>query len=168
MMNTFAERLKFAISKRGISQAEAARNAGMSQQSINYIINNNLHSSKLAPQLAAGLDISTEWLIYGTGKFEESKVYELPILKSPYEVLKFINKDIINENGLSYTVIDTDLGDNAFAYLLEPNKIAICSTLDKFNSLQYLTLTTCSATITKEKGELSFTIFEWRQRHVDF
>lgn len=168
-MKTFAERLKIAIAKRGISQAEAARLSGIAQQSFNYIISNNLNSSKLAPQIAAALGVNPEWLILGRGKFEENKIYELPIIHSPYMLKKFIRNEL-DENSLEYTVINIDLGQ-AFAYLLENKKMVICSTefINTQNQkIEYLNIEESSALITPLKGELSFPVFEWRIRNVDF
>lgn len=169
-MNTFAERLKIAIAKRGISQAEAARLSGIAQQSFNYIIANNLKSSKLAPQIASSLGINPEWLILGQGKFEENKIYELPIIHSPYMLKKFIKKEL-DENSLDYTAINIDLGDLAFAYLLETKKMVICAA-DIINTqnqkIEYLSIEELAASVTEIKGELSFPIFEWRIRNVDY
>lgn len=169
-MNTFAERLKVAISKRGLSQAEAARKCSIAQQSFNYIIANNLNSSKLAPQIASSLGINPEWLILGHGKFEKNKIYELPIIHSPYMLKKFIKNDI-DENTMDYTVINTNLGDLAFAYLLEAKKMLICSTeiINTQNQkIEYLSIEDLVASVTNEKRELSFPIFEWRIRNVDY
>lgn len=169
-MNTFAERLKNAIAKRGISQAEAARLSGVAQQSFNYIITNNLKSSKLAPQIAARLGINPEWLILGQGKFEENKIYELPILHSPYLLRKYIKREL-DENSLDYTTINIDLGDLAFAYLLETKKMVICS-INNINTenqnTEYLSIKELTASVTEIKAELSFPIFEWRIRIVDY
>ncbi|MCE3237832.1 MAG: hypothetical protein K0R24_813 [Gammaproteobacteria bacterium] len=170
-MNTLAERLKIAINKRGMSQAEAARLCGISQQSINYIIANNLSSSKLAPQIALALNINPEWLILGRGKFEETKVYELPIIHSLYMLKKFI-KNELDEQSLEYTVINVYLGNRAFAYLLEARKMAICSD-ESINNTQnekseYLSIEESGVSITKENGIVSFPIFEWRIRSVDY
>lgn len=169
-MNTFAERLKIAIAKRGISQAEAARLCGIAQQSLNYIIANNLTSSKLAPQIASSLSINPEWLILGQGKFEEDKIYELPIIHSPYMLKKFF-KNELDENSLDYTVINTDLGDLAFSYLIETKKMIICSTTivgTPNQKIEYLSIDDLVASVTDTKRELSFPIFEWRIRNVDF
>lgn len=167
-MNTFAERLKIAINKRGISQAEAARLCGIAQQSLNYIIANNLKSSKLAPQIASSLGINPEWLILGHGKFEENKVYELPIIHSPYMLKKYIRNEL-DENTLEYTVINLNLGNSAFAYLLDSKKMAICSneTIHQQN-YEYLSIKESNAVVTKTKEEFSFPIFEWRIRNVDY
>lgn|SRR3990167_708749 len=170
-MNTFAERLKIAIAKRGISQAEAARLSGIAQQSFNYIIANNLKSSKLAPQIASSLGINPEWLILGQGKFEENKIYELPIIHSPYMLKKFIKMEL-DENSLDCTTINIDLGSQAFAYLLETKKMVICSTkiiYTQNQKIEYLSIEELAASVVTEiKGELSFPIFEWRIRNVDY
>jgi len=169
-MNTFAARLKIAIDKRGISQSEAARLCGIAQQSLNYIITNNLNSSKLAPQIASALEINPEWLILGQGKFEENKVYELPIIHSPYMLKKFIRNEL-KENSLEYTVINTNLGDLAFAYLLEAKKMVICSTevINTQNQkLEFLRIEESATSVTDKKGKFSFPIFEWRIRSIDY
>lgn len=168
-MNTFAERLKIAIGKRGISQAEAARLCGIAQQSLNYIITNNLVASKLAPKIASSLGISPEWLIFGHGKFEETKIYEIPIIHSPYMLKKFLNREI-DKNSMEYTVIDASLGDSAFAYLIEAKKIAICSMeAIRTGTSYFLNLKDAVVTISEnEIGGVSFPVFEWRIRSVDF
>lgn len=170
MKNTFAKRLKLAIEKRNISQAEAARKCGISQQSINYIINNNLKSSKLAAQIASALCINPEWLISGRGKFEESKVYEIPIIHSVNMLNKFIQKKI-DLNSLSYTVIDRYLSDLVFAYLIKPKKMLICydeTAIADIVASQYLTVENDTVSITDQKYDFSFPIFEWRLRNEDF
>lgn len=166
-MRTFAERLKIAIEKKGMSQSMAARICGISQQSMNYIISNNLTSSKLAPRIASALDINPEWLMYGRGRFEETKIYELQIIHNPYMLIKFLNNDI-DANSVRYTAIDIDLGESAFAYIIEPKKMMICSSSNKFSYSEYLTLKNSIVEITKRKKKISFGIFEWRSRYVDF
>lgn len=167
-METFAKRLKLAIEKRALSQAQAARQCGVTQQSINYIISNDLKSSKLAPQIASSLGINPEWLICGRGKFEETQFYEIPIIHSLYMLKKFLNQELDN-NALDYTVVDADLGPGAFAFLLEPKKLLICAkALDPTHHKQYLTIQDSNLLVTDKKKELSFPIFEWRTRDVDF
>lgn len=171
-MNGFSERLKKIIKKKGLSQAEAAKLCGIAQQSLNYILNNNLKCSKLAPQIAVALDVDLEWLIYGTGKSSLSKLYDLPILHSAYMLKKYLNRELDLES-LGITVIDTFLGDNAFAYLTKPDEMAICGdtspTPPNTNIKDFLTLSNEGIIIiTKEQGKISFPIFEWRKRNEDF
>jgi len=166
-MNTFSERLSLAIKKREMSQSEAARMAGISQQSMNYIIKNKLKSSKLAPKIASVLSINPEWLIYGRGQFEDATAYEIPILRTPYSLIKFINNDIAHDD-IKYIVIDTYLGELAFAYVFEPKKMVICGSLNRVDSVEFLTLDNNEVAITKEASKSSFPIFEWRSRNVEF
>lgn len=142
---------------------------GIAQQSLNYIVTNNLTSSKLAPQIAAALEINPEWLILGQGKFEESKIYELPIIHSPYMLKKYL-KNEIDDNAMEFTVINTNLGNAAFAYLIETTKLAICSADKQFNldAKQYLAVRDSGAVICNDKSDNSYPIFEWRIRDVDF
>lgn len=167
-MLTFAERLKKALDKKKISQAEAARRCGISQQSINYIISNNVSSSKLGPAIASALKINPEWLIYGTGSFEEAKIYQVPLIHSLYMLNKFL-KNELGKNSYDCVIIDTYIGNSAFAYLVAPKEIVVCST-EKSPSIgaQYLTIKNSAIIITDNKEELSFSIFEWRKRYVNF
>lgn len=168
-MCNFSDRLNTIIKKRGLSQAEAAKLCGIAQQSLNYIINSKLKSSKLAPQIAEALGINPEWLIYGTGKPELSKLYDLPIIHSAYMLKKFINRELDLET-LEIAIIDKFLGHNAFAFLTKPNEMAICGDLlQKGISDEFLTLSNEGVIIiTKKPEEASFPIYEWRRRHEDF
>lgn len=165
---TFAQRLKLAIEKLGISQAEAAKRCGVTQQSINYIINKNLDSSKMGTQIAQALSINADWLIFGRGKFEETLIFEIPILQSIYMIKKFVDGKL-EKNLVEYTVIDTDLGDMAFAFLVDANKMVICADKSKtIKTKEYLTVDKLNYAITESATDASFPIFEWRTRHVDF
>jgi transcriptional regulator with XRE-family HTH domain len=166
-MNTFAQRLSHAIENKGLSQAEAARRSGISQQSINYIIKNDLPSSKLAPQIAAALDINPEWLTYGKGKPAEPCIYKLPIIHSGLMLKKFLSQDNSKET-FDFTVTEFDLGNRAFAYLLKPNELLICADRDLDDADQYLCLSNSTVEIKKIKTELAFPIFERRRKYVDY
>lgn len=164
-MNTLAKRLQAALDKLGISQSEAARRCGISQQSLNYIISKNLNHSKLAPQISTALDINPEWLIYGEGRFQEVKIFEIPILESPYILMKFINNDLDLDN-IKFTFSDIDLGNYGFGYLTEPTKLVICTDLSlvRYNNLGYLCLNNNNILISEDPNDLAFSIFEWRTR----
>ena len=123
---SFSKRLKEILEQKNLTQAEVAKLCGVSQQSINYIINNKLKSSKLAPILAEALKINPEWLTYGKGRQETAPIYELPILHSVYMLKKFTGDTLPHDN-LEFTTIDQFLGPTAFAYLLKPTKMIICT-----------------------------------------
>ena len=168
---SFSKRLKQVIDKKGISQTEAARLCGIAQQSMYYILKNDLKSSKLAPQIAEALDINPEWLILGEGRPDIVKTYEIPIIHSAYMLKKYLNDDL-SYDAMDFTIIDQNLGVKAFSYLLTPTKMAICSdSLEKIKANQFLILTEKSEVIITEnsgEGRLVFPIFEWRERYEDF
>ena len=173
-MATLAERIKSALSKRGLSQAEAAKRCGISQQSINYIINKNLKASKLAAQIASGLQVNPEWLIYGTGKLENPEIYEIPVIHSANMLERFLCGGELDS--LTETVLlSQNLGEYVFAYLFASNKLAICSSVeqlpDNLKFIEFLVLKNNQVCV--EKGKQSpvgehFLIYEWRTRNVNF
>lgn len=165
---SFSKRLKQVIESRSISQAEAARLCGIAQQSLNYILKNDLKSSKLAPQIADALNINSEWLIYGEGRPEITTVNELPIIHSPYMLKKYLAGSLAPD-ALEFTVIDVFLGGRAFAYLLKPTKMAICADpTEGRKTNEYLSLKDDEVIISPLPEQISFPIFEWRSRDEDF
>lgn len=165
---SFSKRLKQVIENKNISQAEAARLCGIAQQSMNYILKNDLKSSKLAPQISEALNINPEWLIYGEGRPEMTVVNEVPIIHSPYMLKKFISGSLPQET-LEFTVIDNFLGNKAFAYLVKSTKMVICAdNLSNFKCHEYLILKDNEIIISTKKTKSSFPIFEWRERYEDF
>jgi len=169
-MSTLAARLSFILEKKSLSQSEAARLIGISQQSLSYIINKNLTSSKIAPQIAEALDINPEWLICGTGKPEIASVYELPIIHSPYMLEKFLDGDL-KLDSVEFTVIDKYLGNGAFAYLTEPTEMVVCSVSNFIkNPAEFLVLDNGNVSVSQKviKTMTAFPIFEWRRRYEKF
>ena len=165
---SFAKRLKQIIESKNISQAEAARLCGIAQQSMNYILKNDLKSSKLAPQIAEALNINPEWLIYGEGRPEMMLAKEIPIIHSPYMLKKYMANSL-SQKSLELTIIDKFLGNKAFAYLIKPTKMAICAdSIDEIALKEYLTLKDNKIIISEKLGKMSFPIFEWRERYEDF
>lgn len=165
---TFAGRLEQAIKQRGLSQAGLARLCGVSQQSISYIIKSGLKSSKLAPKIASVLHVNPEWLMYGRGKFEETRVYNLPVINSFKMLEQFLNREL-DDTLAEHIITQTDFGRRAFAYLIEPKKLIICAVGDNaIQSNEYLSFNEGNASISTEKTEKSFAIFEWRIRYEDF
>jgi transcriptional regulator with XRE-family HTH domain len=67
-MNTFGERLKYALHLRDVSQAELARVIGVKQQAIYLLCAGKSGGTKHAFSIARYLRIDPEWLILGNGK----------------------------------------------------------------------------------------------------
>lgn len=165
---SFSARLKQIIEERKLSQSEVARMCGIKQPSLNYILNNDLQSSKLAPQIANSLDINPEWLLYGEGRPEILLTYDLPILHSPSMLKKHL-KGYLDSSNLEFTTIDKFLGDQSFAYLYTTKKMAICC--KEYLGLEikeFLSVIEDKVEISNSPYDLSFLIFEWRIRNEDF
>ena len=81
-----ADRLRFVLYQKKLSQAEAARRSGISQQAFNYIIKNDLEKSKLSSQIAVSLEVNPEWLIYGKGNWEVKKLTKVYCLKDENDI----------------------------------------------------------------------------------
>jgi len=79
-METLADRLKYILYKLDLNQVEAPRLIGISQQSINYTLRNNLNTSRLSVRIAEGLQINPEWLLTGKGEWQPDKINKIPII----------------------------------------------------------------------------------------
>lgn len=71
-VNLFADRLRHARLKRGISQSELARSCGLSQGAISNYEASSRKSPKNIFSLAAALRVNPEWLGTGQGPMELS------------------------------------------------------------------------------------------------
>lgn len=167
-MENLSERIRFILYKHSISQSEAARRCGISQQSMNYIIKNNLTSSKLSHQIAEGLNVNAEWLINGLGNPEQRKMIEIPFFDNPLGLKAFLSgiPDLIK----NHICIDIDYGELAFAYMIDEYNIVICShdkkTFLKTNHMEFIQINSDEVKISKTKIKNSFQICEWRIKNV--
>jgi transcriptional regulator with XRE-family HTH domain len=86
---TFGERLEAALSRTGMSQAQFASKIGRSKRSIgNMIRNESSPSAIVIGKIAQNLNVSTDWLIFGSGGGTETyhrgsnqSVKNVPILQ---------------------------------------------------------------------------------------
>lgn len=69
-INSLAERLKVAISKAGVTQAELAEQANLSQGAINKLVSGKAKSSKGLLAIALALNVDPKWLQWGVGEME--------------------------------------------------------------------------------------------------
>lgn len=76
MALTLAERIKLALAKSGLSQAELARRAGIAQPSVNGWVSGATKSMRanVAVKAARALGVRTEWLANGTGPMVDEYV----------------------------------------------------------------------------------------------
>ncbi|HJO93558.1 MAG TPA: helix-turn-helix transcriptional regulator [Victivallales bacterium] len=156
------------MKEKGISQSEVARLCNLKQQTISYIIKNNLPNSKLAPQIAEGLKIRLEWLLYGEGSSKESIFSEIPLVNNYKGLKDFLYDKTFNET--SSVLINKYIGLKAFAFLYRSNFIIICYDINvKDFGFEYLSFFDKKPLITNEyKKDDSFVVFERRTRHEDF
>jgi len=117
---TFGERLAHAIQESGISQAELARQVGISQQAIQRMCKNGAERSSYVAEIAECLNICPFWLATGVGltkpwgslggdaRLVASKYEELPIhgQRQLQEYLEYLRKRFPPEAGNSLSVVD--------------------------------------------------------------
>ena len=94
---TLADRLQFLINERGYSHNDVARLCGIKQGSVSYILAKNLRKSKLANEMADGLNVSYEWLTKGEGPMTIEKAYAIPLFKNVFDAVKFYKNDFSGE-----------------------------------------------------------------------
>ncbi|MDE9557747.1 phage repressor protein C [Xenorhabdus bovienii] len=66
--DTLAKRLQLAISRAGVTQAELAKQANLSQGAINKLVSGKAKSSKGLLAIALSLDADPKWLQWGVGE----------------------------------------------------------------------------------------------------
>ncbi len=130
-------------------------------------------------QIASALEINPDWLIYGRGKSEETKFYEIPIIHSPFMLKKLLDQNL-DDQFITYTVTEISIHGTAFAYLITPNQLLLCQEINcsqlcnSINTSEYLEEFLCinnqnwSVSVRNKPEELSFLILEKRIRNADF
>ncbi|RLV60406.1 XRE family transcriptional regulator [Parashewanella curva] len=167
METTLGERLERALIELQVSQTELAKRSGVTKQAINYIINQKLTESKLAPKLANALNINPNWLMLGIGQLECKISREVPILNSFVALQKYL-KDGIFIWGSPSILTEKNLGKLAFAFQTELKKVALCGLENTFNATEFLVIEPAKYEIVTEQIDGSFPIYEWRIRCVEF
>lgn len=123
---TLSNRLKILLKNKGLTQKDAAAIIGISPQSLNYIITNEITESKLSSKIAAALNVNPRWLIYGEGRTEEITGYEIPIINNLFTLEAYVKHASLQEEMTTYTLLDQDIGEKAFAYRVNKKILAIC------------------------------------------
>ncbi len=95
-MNSYAERLEYAIRLAGSSQAELARQAGIKQQSVQYLCSNEkAQGSKYTTVFAEILNVSAGWLATGKGPIkvepEPSNVSPGPAIRGMVPLISWVS-----------------------------------------------------------------------------
>lgn len=167
MNTTFGERLEYALKRLKISQTELAKRAGVSQQAINYIVNKKLNESRFSASFAIALGINPQWLILGVGEFHTETFLKIPIINSFIELQKYLRGDPLAEGNLKI-VTEADLGELPFAFQTKLSQIAVCSTENRFNAQEYLTVEEAKIEVINRPAMHTYPIYEWRKRCVEY
>ncbi|WP_071058096.1 helix-turn-helix domain-containing protein [Pelistega sp. MC2] len=89
MMNTFSERLLYAMKEKGVSQLDLAKIAGVSTTAVNKWIKGSTKNIKGTHLIAVAdcLDVSISWLVNGcnaTSPFKKISLEDLRHLPAEY------------------------------------------------------------------------------------
>lgn len=121
---TLSGRLKFAMKRAGISQANLARSIGIKPAALQYLLASNARSSRFTFELAHALNVRTEWLAAGAGPMvpEDDPLYRLlvkykriPILK-PEEIQGWLINNSHSENYDDWILVPVNTGVKSFAF----------------------------------------------------
>ena len=168
-LNTLAQRLMFIMEQNNYTHNDVARQCGLSQGAVSYIIRSNATRTKLAYELATGLNISFEWLVTGKGTPSPSYIYKIPLFYTIYDCFKYKKDPDGFQGSFDYVYTGkTELSYKSFAFAIQNGIIAIAS-YKSFNKKEipfYLNVLSfvdadCNIKTTKE-GEISFPVLEIR------
>lgn len=138
--DTFAQRLRTVMERKNLNTVEVAKLAGVSRQSVNYILNNNLKSSKLSLQFALALNVSYDWLARGIDDNSFLELNEILVFTDIFDLIQYIHTkktDNIRKS-VSYNKL---LQKDAFVFLNKANNTYYyCSTDKSIESSQYINI----------------------------
>ncbi|MFZ9036423.1 MAG: helix-turn-helix domain-containing protein [Francisellaceae bacterium] len=168
---TLADRLQHIIESRNLSHNDVARLCGIKQGSVSYILAKNLNRSKLALEMANGLNVSYNWLTTGKGSMKPQSIHQIPLFDNIFDCIKFArNKDTDMIENYIYSEQDAFAGE-CFALSLDDRVILICSfakTVKQFCGL-YLNIDNVlegSVNLSREPlSDASFPVVEFRSNY---
>lgn len=121
-MKTLAERLKFAMQKRGLKQPALARAAStqkqpVSQQNIQHLLAVRQLTSKHLPAIARALKVRLEWLTDGTGDMDaDHEVQQVPLISFVQAgSWTEISDPYVDGDPERYIAADSQVGPRAYA-----------------------------------------------------
>lgn len=71
--NSFATRLRLALAHSGMTQADLAKQIGVSQSTISQVVNGKVSGVCRTSVIAKALGIDRNWLVYGEGEMQPAK-----------------------------------------------------------------------------------------------
>ncbi len=129
---TLSDRLRCALDKLGITQAELGKRINVSRQVIQYLCRSNIHKSKFSYDIAEAMNINVDWLVTGKGDmlFEESseKQHYLPQQKAVpilqwNQIDSWLHKTLDNHDIKGWTSIAANISPRSYALILKDNSM---------------------------------------------
>ncbi len=85
ILDTLSGRIRYALTRKGVSKAQLAKMIGVKHQVIQYLCSHDIKNSRFLPLIAEALHLDIEWLTLGQGAFQSLAVqkpalYEIPLL----------------------------------------------------------------------------------------
>jgi transcriptional regulator with XRE-family HTH domain len=106
MSNEFSERLRKAITDKGISASELSRISGVGKSDISYYLKGRyLPKQDKCYMLARALDVNPGWLMTGVQQRSTEELREIPV-KDTKELVKLIQAMSIEDYTLVMAAID--------------------------------------------------------------
>ncbi len=125
-LHTLADRLQYIIELRNLSHNDVARLCGIKQGSVSYILAKNLDRSKLAYEMAKGLNVSYDWLTTGRGTMRPQSIHQIPLFDNVFDGIKYTqSQDIESVQSFVYSEKD-ELAQETFAYNINDKVTLIC------------------------------------------
>jgi len=126
MENTLSSRLKIALKSKHLNQSELARQINVKPQTIQYLCQKNIQSSKFTYKIAESLGINYIWLATGEGQMDstdsknEDKYFKAPLLG--WEKLSdYFAHNNVNTEQKNYLL--TTAPTTSFAVILNDNSM---------------------------------------------
>lgn len=170
LLKTLGERLELALKTFKLSQAQASLTTGVPQATISHLIRNRARTYKNARDLADGLKINHDWLVYGRGGILSPNVQYIPIIQEYFRLRLFHSEAFLDDN-TRFLVTEEKYGSGMFSTLLN-DTLLICSQPDETEFLEkksgFLLWTERRKAIIIEKiqGKRVFPIHETRRYEV--
>jgi len=126
---TLSDRIKIALDRLSITQAELARKIGVKQQVIQYLCSSKTKTSVFTYKIADALQINPIWLATGNGYIFLDDDYDYKLIKAQKKIPLLTSEQLKNiiKNKLDITKIACDdwllttreLGKNSYAITLK-------------------------------------------------
>ena len=130
-LNTFSDRLVYALDKMAISQTKLANKINVSRQAIQYLCSQRVEKTKFAHDIADALEINVDWLVSGCGEMllEQSLEQKLlseqkiaPILLCE-QIQAWLSDRLDKQKISEWTTVHEKFSNKCFALRLKDNSM---------------------------------------------